>query len=305
MKNAIIYYYNLHPNRIYKEKNYLYFYLNDIKICIHRFERNLIELPELVRVSNELYKSNVKVSTFVMTIDKKFYFEYEEENYILLKINNYEQNYIDLYDISNFNNFLSSRNKDVLNNLPWNITWSNRVDMLEETMKEFNKEYIIIQDKIHYYIGLAENAILYITNAFEENKGISINQVLSHKYVNINMDLLDYYNPINFMFDYEVRDLSYYIQSAFFNNIFDLDEFEKYLNYKNFNRFSIELFFGRLLYPSYYFDKVEKIILEEIDEKVLHIYHDKTSEYEDFLYDIYNLLNSKYNIPSVDWINNN
>lgn len=303
MKNAINYFYNLYPDKIYKEKNHYYFYLDDIKLCIYKFERNIIEINELVRVSNELYKNKILVSTFISTKNGDFSFLYEEENYILLKINNYENDIIDLYDISNFNNILMTKNKDTLNNIDWFISWQNTVDLIEETIKDFNNEYPLLQESINYYIGLAENAIMYIKNAVIDVR--EIKYVISHRRINSKINIEEFYNPINFIFDYEIRDLSQYIQSSFFNNNFDMDEFEKYINYKNFNRTMILLFFGRLLYPSYYFDLFQMIINEEINEKVLKYYNDKTKEYEDFLIDIYNLLNSKYSLPSIEWLNQN
>ena len=88
MKNAINYFYNLYPDKVYKEQNHFYFYLEDIKFCIYLYERNVLEIEELVRVSNELFNNNILVSTFIKTMNNNFYFSYDEENYVLLKINN-------------------------------------------------------------------------------------------------------------------------------------------------------------------------------------------------------------------------
>lgn len=301
MKNAIKYYYNLDIEKIYKEYNYFYFYLDDIKICIYKLERNINELPELVRVSNELFNNKIPVATFITTINNNFYYAYDEENYALLRINCYENDSIDIYDISNFNKMLVSKNKDILNNIPWNISFANTIDRIEEALKDFNKEYLNLQNNINYYIGLAENAIIYYDSVQSE---VNIKHMyhISHKRINYNMQLQEFYNPLNFIFDFEIRDLASYMQSAFFNNKFDFDEFEKYINYKKYDRYLIELLYIRLLYPSYYFDITEKVILKEIDEKVLNLFHNKSLEYEDFLINIYCILKSKYNITNVEWI---
>lgn len=304
MKNAINYYYNLYPEKIYRENDHLYFYSEDIKINIYKLERNIIELSELIRISNEMFKNKILISTFIVNKNNEFYFNYDEENYVLLKVNNYEQDIVDLYDLSNFNSILSSKNKDFLNNLPWNISWANTVDTIEEAMKEFNMEYKKTQDRINYYIGLAENAIVYINNIAEEHKNTTLPYVISHKRISSKTNIEEFYNPLNFMFDYEIRDLCSYVQNSFFENNFDFDELEKYLNFKNYNRHLIGLFYGRLLYPAYYFDKIELIVNGILDEKVLDIFYNRASEYEDFLYDMYNLLNIKYSLPAVEWINN-
>lgn len=303
MKNAINHYYNLYPDKIYKENDHFYFYLNDVKINIYKLERNIAELPELVRISNELFKNKILISTFVINKSGGFYFTFDEENYSLLKTNNYERDIIDYYDISKFNKILASARTEILNNIPWNISWANTIDKIEETMKEYNKEFISIQDRINYYIGLAENAIMYINNINEEHKNNILPKVISHRRIDSKTNIEEFYNPLNIIFDYEIRDLAFYIQNSFFNNSFDFDELEKYLNYKNFNRHLIGLLYGRLLYPIYYFDKLELVLNGILDEKVLSSYYDKTSEYEDFLYDLYNLLKLKYTIPKIDWIN--
>ena len=106
MKNAINYFYNLFPDKIYKEKNHLYFFVDDTKICIYKYIRNILEINELVKISNELFKNNIPISTFIVNKENNFYFTFEEENYVLLKINNYQLGNVDIYDIDNFNNLL-------------------------------------------------------------------------------------------------------------------------------------------------------------------------------------------------------
>ena len=60
--------------------------------------------------------------------------------------------------------------------------------------------------------------------------------------------------------------------------------------------------FSRLLYPSYYFDLVKKIIEEDEEEVKLLNYINRVNEYEDLLLDIYNVMNKKYNMPPVEWL---
>ncbi|MBQ3142842.1 MAG: hypothetical protein IJB82_05005 [Bacilli bacterium] len=302
MKNAINYFYNLFPDKIYKEKNHLYFFVDDTKICIYKYIRNILEINELVKISNELFKNNIPISTFIVNKENNFYFTFEEENYVLLKINNYQLGNVDIYDIDSFNNLLISKNNDSLNNLSYNFLWSQTIDNIEERLKDFNKEYLLLQDYINYYIGLGENAIIYYNNIMLENPNTKIDYRLSHRRISPKMNIEEFYNPINFIFDIEIRDLSLFVQNQVLNNEFDFDEFEKFLNSKNYNRFLIEIFYARLLYPVYYFDKVLLVINDLAEEKVLDYYHNKAESYEIFLFEMYNLLNSKYNIPSVEWI---
>ena len=64
------------------------------------------------------------------------------------------------------------------------------------------------------------------------------------------------------------------------------------------------LFYGRLLYPSYFFDLHDDIVNNNLNEKVIEKIIIKSDLYETFLLDIYMYLSKLYNryIPSVDWI---
>jgi hypothetical protein len=104
------------------------------------------------------------------------------------------------------------------------------------------------------------------------------------------------------MFDYEVRDIAEYIKTKFFTSYIDFDEIENVLN--ELNRDNSILLFCRLMYPSYYFDEVKKIMEEDYNEKNLKFYIDKVDDFENLLFDIYEIINKKYNIPPISWLEN-
>lgn len=57
-----------------------------------------------------------------------------------------------------------------------------------------------------------------------------------------------------------------------------------------------------MLYPSYYFDKYEKIINNNLNENdIISIINEKNN-YEEYLKQIYNIINEITIIPKVDWI---
>ena len=79
------------------------------------------------------------------------------------------------------------------------------------------------------------------------------------------------------------------LSKSFFEEKFYEDDFFQIIN-KGFSRASLRLLFSRLMYPDYYFDVVEEILIEEIDEIKLKKYIDKIGEYEKFLYKIYEII---------------
>ena len=62
--------------------------------------------------------------------------------------------------------------------------------------------------------------------------------------------------------------------------------------------------FSRLLYPVYYFDQVKLILEEDVDEKTLMKFISKSRDYEMLLFDVFSMINKKYNIPKVEWLEN-
>lgn len=64
----------------------------------------------------------------------------------------------------------------------------------------------------------------------------------------------------------------------------------------------MHLLYARLLYPSYYFDAVEKIIYGEIKEDGINKITKLSESYEEFLYDFYKFLKRYTFLPEISWI---
>lgn len=304
MKETIKYYYNIYPNEIFELDNGCYFYFNDYKFYFVEFNRDLKELDLLVKVSNDLYNKNILVDTFIHSKDKKFYVEVENMPYVMMRVNSIESDVCSLKDIVYFNNLLKVKNEVKFNN-DWSILWMNKIDAFEAQMSEVNTEYPLVQESSSYYIGLAENAVSYFKDTMLEEDHSSILVNLNHKRVYYNDFSGHINNPLTFTFDYEVRDIAEYIKSSFFDGVVDFEEIEDLLLDVGFSKASYRLLFARLLYPSYYFDSIKKIFVYDEDESIIERFIDKNKEYEDFLIDIYNIINRKVSIPPIEWLINN
>ena len=64
------------------------------------------------------------------------------------------------------------------------------------------------------------------------------------------------------------------------------------------------LLYGRLIYPSYFFDLYDDIVNLNLDENKIENIVIKSEEYEKFLVDTYIYLSKLYNryIPRIDWL---
>jgi spore coat protein YutH len=303
MKNVINYFYNLYPDKIYEKNGVYYFYINDIKFYVLRFDRSVNELNTLVQISNELYKKGLTNPTFLINRQNNFYMSYDDANYVILKINNNEREEIDLNELFKFNNLIFGNRQSNLYSEDWTFLWSKKVDTLENQVIEFNKEYPLLTDSFNYYIGLAENAISYVKNALTSNtKEEKDNLFLSHRRITMPLTFNSVYNPLTFIFDYEIRDAAEYIKAKFFENKLDWEEIEEFFSKFKFSQLKYQLFYGRLLYPSYYFDMFERIVYKEVEEKEISKITELSEKYEEFLYDMYEYLKKFTYLPEISWI---
>lgn len=301
MKNLLEYYYNIYPDKLYEDGNVFYFFIEDIKYYLVPFNREIEELKKLVELTNKLYFKGIKVHTFIANKNGNFYVESNEIKYVLLRVNTNEKEELDLHEIIKFNN-LEIKVESESTNVFWIKRWENTIDSFENQVVELNKEYPELLSVFDYYVGLAENAISYVNNIKLDNNIL----YLSHKRIKVPITSGMLYNPLGFIFDYKVRDLAEYIKENFFYYNLDEEGLMKFIdeNTKYFDLNDIKLLYGRLLYPTYYFDLFENILNKEREEKELKKIISLSKNYELFLKDLYNNLKIKYNIEPVDWIVN-
>lgn len=299
MKNVINNFYKLFPVKLYSTDNGFRFFVKDYEYLFMAYSGDVSNLNVLADVSNRLYYKKIYVNTFVPTVLGNLFAEVDGENYVLLRINGALRDNYTLKDVSKFNYSLSSYNYN-LNIKPWYLVWSDKVDLLENTIADLNKEYPLLQEIFPYYLGMAENAISYCKDVFLKKDDLLV--TINHNRVGVDNTFLYLYNPLTFTFDYDVRDIAEYIKNKFIFHSFDFSEIEELLNSHKFSRSSLMLLFARLMYPSYFFDLCKLILEGEKDESVLDKVILKSEEYEDLLNDIYFLINKYYNIPKIEWL---
>ena len=114
---------------------------------------------------------------------------------------------------------------------------------------------------------------------------------------------IEYNNPCNYIIDYSIRDISEYIKSYIIDENYDYNNVIFLLNKLNINNLMFNLLYSRLLYPTFYFDVFDKIILENgVDKDVIPIIN-KINDYLFTLKEIYNHFKQKYNLIEIEWLN--
>lgn len=294
MNNAILFFYNINIQEIKKINNNYYFtYINN-NYTIYPYNRDLKELEEIYNLNNELLSQGLIGYEIILTKDRQIIFIHENKPYILMKIPNIKNKIITYEDIINFNFYIDQKKYKNIDKSSWSNNWSKKIDFINYQFKQVKNKYKKINNSIDYFIGLWENAISYANN----NKIIK-EKTIAHRRLNTKTDLLEYLNPLNLIIDYKERDIGEYIKSYIMTKNYSNEII--YQKIKNTGEINIILLITRLLFPSYYFDIYEDIILKQKEETELEEIINKRNNIINLIKYIFNKY-SNNNIPYIEWI---
>ena len=295
MNNAILFFYGINASGIKKINNNYYFkYLND-NYGIYSYNRDILDSIYLYNLNLEMLNRGLIGYEIILTNTKQVLFIYEGKYYILMKFPSIINRTITYNDLITFNFEIDNNRYVKLDKSDWGLSWSNKIDFIEYQFNQIKNKYPILENYIDYYIGMWENAISYFNN----NVTFNSKKYICHKRVSVNMSLYDFLNPLNFVVDYKERDIGEYLKSYVTSKNFSLNLFDNYFN--NFSRESIILLISRLLFPSYFFDIYENIVIDNIKENEISNIISKNKNIISFLKYIFNRLRD-VNIPYIDWI---
>ena len=300
MNNVISYYYGINVLDIYDLGSMYYFNYDNKNYYLIPINRDYNDIKGIIDLCLELKKRNVLTNEIMINKFNMYLTPINKNYYVLLKENS-SDNPVTMNDIfyiqNNTMGIVGSKN---LYRTDYIKLWESKIDYYEDKVREIHGKYINIDKSIDYYIGLSENAVVYLIN----NEIKISNVVLSHRRINISKGGIDFYNPINYVIDNRTRDFSEYIKDMFFNDNLSFEMFINYLEYMRFDRDEYILFIGRMLFPSYYFDVVDRIIDNNENDNILEGIINKQDEYINFIRDIFNYLIKvkRINIPYIEWI---
>lgn len=300
MKNIINYYYNLNLIDLFEIDNMYYFNYKNNDYFFLIFDRPIEDANSIFNTYLELKKRQIITNDIITNKNNQVLTIVNNIPYILIK-DNTRNKCISINDILYIqNNTIGVINEKKMYRNDWVKMWESKIDYYEEQLSLVNNKYKILDDTIDYYIGLGENAISYIVN----NKVKTPNLCLSHRRIDINKGSFEFYNPINYIIDSRVRDLSEFIKTSFFLDKINFDLIRYYIDYMNFSRDEYILLIARLLFPTYYFDLYDSILNSNMDENIVINVIDKTKKYLMTVKNIffYILYQKRVSIPPIEWI---
>lgn len=281
MKEFIEYNYDLRCDDLAILNNLLYFKHLDKFYIISNFNRDEVEFE---KVLNYLISNNLKSLKVVMNKKGSYISEFNGKKYVVME-SDCENEIIDfpicIGGLINENNY-------------WNEIWENRVVQLEKHKSELslNKDIFYI---LNYYIGLIEICIYnynLLIRKYGQKNGLSI----QHNRIEFPMYSFSYYNPVNYLFDFEFRDFAEYLKMRFFYSDFSTDEAIGVIDNYNFDNFSINMFFVRLIYPTYFLELYDMQNKNNVYSDLFYDLLKKSSQYENFILKLITAMSSKYEI---------
>ncbi len=297
MKNALIYNYNIYVDELSEINNNYYFKFQNNDYVVSSFDRNIYEAISIYKLNIDMLKKNFPTYRIILTKNNNILFMYEDVYYILMIIPKIKNRLITLEDIIKFNYIVYDKDILKLDKSNWSYHWESKIDYIEEQFYSVKLKYPLINNSVDYYIGLWENGISYFNFNNLNNKNIKF---VCHKRVGIDTDLYYFLNPLNLLIDYKERDIGEYLKSYIYNKNWTINDLNTIFNNLKLNREDIMLLITRILFPSYYFDVYEDIILEYKKEtSISGVTNNKNIiSLLKFLFEKYSI----YNIPLIEWI---
>ena len=291
MKNVLYNYYDILVDELNKSDNNYFFYFNN-ELFLFYLVLNDISLVE--NIYKYIVENNIESFNIILNKEGNLFSDVDKKKYVLLRVKG-----ILKYEVK-FDEFKYYPVNS--NGVNWGTLWSERLDYYEVQIRELGIKYQTVLNSFGMFSGLAENAILYFNMTMEKFGDLESNVGIVHNRVKYPCYLIDYYNPVNFVIDYSVRDIGEYIKSYIISDDFDFNNVVTLINRMNLNDLMFNLLYARLLYPTFYFDIFDKIILEDgKDSDVVPILN-KVYSYLSMLKILYQKFNDEYQMFRIEWL---
>ncbi len=304
MKDTLNYYYNLNILEVENWGEDYRFQIGNDTFYFVVLRRTEAEINDIMEITYELKRKNILVHDIIVNRFNKVVTNAYNQNYVLLHPLGKQNEEVSLNEMFKLNDILIlSPVKSRLYRNAWAELWSDKIDYFEYQVHELGKEKDVVLNSFSYYVGLGENAISYVNNTIENYQPSSLDRVcLAHRRIKFPNYQLNYYNPLSFIFDLEVRDIAEYIKSAFFEGEDALSYLRIALKQRRYTLYSLSLLYARLIYPTYYFDLYEAIMNKKEEEEKLVPIIEKAQDYEIFLKEAYLEIRKYGNIEVIEWI---
>ena len=299
MKKMINYFYKLYPTKIYNLNDEIYFFDNEYKYYIKKYADKK-KIDSYIMLHKHFKEINVSLNEILLNKDNSYITEYEKKTYIVIRVCEVEDVEINISDIMKYNINAAKEIYTVIE-VDELDSMKKEIDNYEILVSGYSKEHFLVQNVFNYYVGLAENAVSYMSDSIKETKVHE--KSINHYKINKNLSNKNLIDITNISYNYKLKDISEYFRILF---IYDLEWeeilssfFGKYI----LNEFDYRFLYSELLYPRYFFDAIDDMINNHTDSKELEYLAKNVNEMENKLNKLFIIINRYCQIPPIWWIN--
>jgi hypothetical protein len=301
MNNWLKYYYNINLEEIVEKNNYKIIIDNqNCFFALYPYNKDKFDIEYINNIQNIIKKISNNYYIIKPNNEHKLTSILDNKEYFLMVIKGLINDEISPKEfITNLSLYINYYPKNRAN---WEELWSKKIDYMEYQIAELSKNKKETIASFSFFSGLAENAIsfLNINNIDYQKAHVS----LVHTRMAYPLVAFEYYNSLNILIDYLVRDLAEYIKVKFMHGQDVNKDIELFINNPLLNGDDLKLFYGRLMFPTTYFDCVESILLSEKNEQELDSYIELSNDYLLMLKDTYYEIIKKTSLIIPDWLKN-
>lgn len=236
----------------------------------HDFDNSyLLELNDLVL---QLKRKNIYLHDFIFNK----YGNIDSDGYCLMKLNCFDD-VVTEYELKKFYSNYELSEEVYKNFVAIDKLWYKKIDYIEYQLSELS-DNSVVNYSCDYYIGISEMLLQFLSNFLIEKPDRYLG--LCHRRLK-DFKTIEFYNPLNVVFDVYVRDLALYVKSSK-----DYEYLESYLKQGNISIYLYYYLFVRLLLPSEYFNLLEEVLVDKKDNYQLIELINSVGEYEEFILNI-------------------
>ena len=305
MKNVINYFYNINIDNIRMIEDNYYFVYQGNNFIFQKINDDQLDYQDVYELNKILINNNKEFYKIILNKDSQIITFNNNLRYILMMENIIVDRKFDFLDLLDTNIVIDKKDGTIekLNRSNWVNLWSKKIDYFEFCLNSNIHNYNRLKIYANYFIGMGENAINYAKNASNISKPTYHDKlVVSHKRIYKNYTLKDLYNPIYLVLDHPSRDISEYLKMIFLDSSYKDTDIKQFIDEVSFSKYGAMLLLSRMLFPSFFFDDFEKMTANKLDEKKCLSIIDRMNEYEQYVFLIYKLLKSRYDIPEIEWL---
>lgn len=278
MKQVLKYYYNLKKPTVYKHNNEIKIKDAQDRYILTQFEK----INELNDIYNLIHDENIEnnYNKIVTTVNGGLYCQHKNEKYVLLKISKNKERQTS----TKHKNKVSREKYQNIDKSNWKELWQIKKEYYERLT---GKTKNVIHD---YYNVMADTAINYLS----ETKTNTGSFTITHK--RIDEETLK--NPLNIVVDIEEREIAEQLRYKIIRKNITEEWLEKCVKYCIQNHLDLSKIYARILFPSYYYDYLDKnkeiANITDILPELIY--------YENKLKEINKEFNKYQSIKKVDWL---